>query len=346
MQETRTPGRRRGRALWGAAMLATLLATGCRDAGSAEGGTTAARGPFKLPALEGPALRMSPVVTRNQDEYALPPEQKAGPYYVVNNTWGTGKLPAGWSQQVGLSTLQPDGSVSCRFVWDYPATVPGQDVMAYPECIYGLSIPGQKGRAPASDLPRRVAELKGLSTRAAGVTGTVRGMGHLSYDLWLTRSDSEMIESRATEIMMPVIVFGGYGIPEWPAEAAKGREAQIVKGQSGRNPKGYKGRATIGGAVYDLYYDPPTQPKTRPDGRSVLINSQGQPWTFIVLEPVSFAGAGPHTVAWGPIFDALAERGWIDRQHFLPGVELGYEPFGAGAQGDLTVVGFKVEVAR
>lgn len=328
------------RARW-ALVLAAALFGGCEDAGSAATASASRAAPVK--AVDEPAIRVSPRVTRNQDHYPLPAEQVAGPYYVVNNTWGTGKLPPGWSQQVGLSELQPDGSVSCRFAWDFPETVPGQDVFAYPECIYGMSIPGM-GRAPAADLPKTLGALKGLRTSVRGINGAAQGMGHISYDLWLTTSDTEMIKSRLTEIMLPVHVIGGYGIPDWPAQAKAGREAQIVKGKSGRNPKGYQGRETLGGKVYDVYYDPPTQLKTRPDGSTVLLNSQGQAWTFIVFEPLDFPGTAAHTLDWMPLFEFLLGKGWIDRKAFLPGVELGYEPFGAGAQGELTVVGFKVEV--
>ena len=129
-----------------------------------------------------------------------------------------------------------------------------------------------------------------------------------------------------------------------PSRAKAGREKQIVKGKSGRNPKGYQGREKVDGKWYDVYYHAPTIPKTLADGRTVLTNAQGQTWSFIVLEPLDIPGTAAHTIDWMPVFEFLIGKGWIDRKSILPGVELGYEPFGAGAQGELTVVGFKVEV--
>ena len=243
----------------------------------------------------------------------------------MNNVWGTNGLPGGWSQQTGISSLQGDGSVACRFKWNYPRTAPGKEVLAYPECTYGRS--ASFGPDAGAQLPRLASQVNSLVTSYSNIAGWAAGQGQITYDLWTSNSPNGLSKAnRRAEIMMPVHPVGGYGVPNYPNAAAAGRTGTAT----GRNPNGYQGRQNLGGAAYDVYWFPAYSQYT------------GLAWQFIVFEPVNFPGINGHTMDWKPLLSYAQGRGWINGSDYLNSVEIGYEPVGAGASGDLTVSGFKV----
>lgn len=255
----------------------------------------------------------------------------AGPYRVVNNTWGVRTQPSGWNQQVGISSLQGDNSVDFRLKWSFPSYCGGScEVISYPEVVYGRS--ASFSPDAGAQLPRLVSDVSGLTTRYTGASANTSGLGHLAYDLWTSNSPNALGRAnRLAEIMLPEIPFAGYGVPNYPDAAGAGRAGQQA---SGRNPNGYQGRETIGGNAYDVYFFPANSPYT------------GLAWKFIVFEPVVFGGTGGATREWKPLLDFMVGKGWVNRSDYLNSVELGVEPVSTsgGTVGDVTVRGFKVDV--
>ncbi len=245
-----------------------------------------------------------------------------GAYRAVNNVFGTNGLPAGWSQQVGLSAPDAQGRVAARLSWNFPQTLPGKEVLAFPEVTFGRTA----GFAPAggASLPRQLSSLTRLTTRHGPIGGEAKGEGQLAYDLWFTSSPTSMaIAQRRLEVMLPVLPVGGYGIPN-SGPAAEGREGQ---GGTGRNPTGYVERATLGGAIYDVFYWPP--------------GTNGIAWGFVVLEPLEFPGEAGGVTEWRPLFDYMLAKGFVEGADHLADVELGMQV--VLGSGDLTVHGFAVE---
>lgn len=256
----------------------------------------------------------------------------SGPYAVLNNAWGTEGLAPGWSQQVGISGIKADGSVDFKLRWNFPTTCCGKEILSFPEIVYGIPT-SDVPTAPGARLPRRIGELQGLVTRYSGITGEVRGSGHLAFDLWTTRAAGGAMtaDNRDSEIIIPVLPIAGYGVPNYPPEAAAGREGQV---QQGRNPHGYLKRITIAGGLYDLYRFPAGSTYNE------------RKWQFIVFVPLQFAGRQGQALDWMPFLNYLTAQGWIARDDYLANVEMGVETewYQGIAAGDLTVHDFRVDV--
>lgn len=274
------------------------------------------------------SVNLSSSVGQGSDSYE---SIGAGPYRVVNNTWGVRTQPSGWNQQVGISSLQGDNSVDFRLKWSFPSYCGGScEVISYPEVVYGRS--ASFSADAGAKLPRLVSDVSGLTTRYTNASVSTSGLGHLAYDLWTSNSPNALGRAnRLAEIMLPEIPFAGYGVPNYPDAAGAGRAGQQA---AGRNPNGYQGRETIGGTAYDVYFFPANSPYT------------GLAWKFIVFEPVVFGGTGGATRNWKPIIDFMVGKGWVSSSDYLNSVELGVEPVSTpgGTFGDVTVRGFKIDV--
>ena len=217
--------------------------------------------------------------------------------------------------------------VACRLKWNFPASATvnhTQEVISYPECGYGK---GQSASAvPATFLPSTVGKLTSLTTSHSGITGTAKGFGHLSYDLWITSSAGVTSGNRVggAEIMLPVKQLGGYGTYLY------------------RNPAFKTGlKLTVDGKVYDIVHAQPGQ--------------QGWQWHFVVFQPQAPAGDSALTVNWKPFFNYAKSQGWINDNQYVSAIELGLEVTPQTSQtnkavsdtyGDLTIRNFKVTGAK
>lgn len=310
--------------------LSTVLAFGVLAAcagGGSDGGTDDDISPTSVVPRE--AMQMGPVASAP----ATGPytQHTVGPYKVSNNTWGTTSLPRGWTQQTGASTLQPDGSVAFAAVWNFPDQCTGTDteceVLSFPEVIYGRA--AGIDPAPGAKLPAPLSGIHRLVTQYSRIEGTASGLGHVTYDVWISRSPDSMAPAdRLVEIMVPVEPIGGYGVPDDPPQATEGRQNQLAQG---RDARFYVERADIGGQRYDVYFTPPRGTTT---------------WNLVVFEPVEPAGRNGHILNWLPLIRYAQQRQWAPTQAYLANVEFGIEAVShpAGSRGDLTLSGFKVTV--
>lgn len=293
-------------------------------------------------------------------------------YELFNNNWtanqsggnnGLNNSP-GWSQSVGIESVQPNISINARIKWSYPqryfnpSNGEALEVLNYPGIAYGrgattsASFP-QNG----AKLPKQISQITSLKTGYASLAGPMSGLGHVTYDLWASDTPNSTfpegtfgqpgyIQHRLAEIMLPRRVVGGYGIPNSPAGAAAGRNCSGVGTSAttcwGRNPNIYIERATIGGAQYDVYRAPPNSQYT------------GLGWNFIVFQPLTLPGTGPDTIEWKPFLDYINGKGWISNfnSQYLNAVEFGVEAINpntydlatGGSTGDIQVMGFWTEV--
>lgn len=253
------------------------------------------------------------------------PTQALGIYRVANNAWNA----EGVSGQQSVGMQQGSVGVDFRAKWVFPG-VPGKEVLSFPEVMTGrtASFPPLAG-AP---LPKRLSDLKTLVTSAQKIEGSASGLGHVVYDLWTTKDPNSMsVGNRGAEIMEAVHPIGGYGVPNWPVETTVGRAGQLA---TGRNPAGYKGRHTIGGQQFDVYF-------AAPDATNKL------KWRFLVFVPVVFPGYGAHRIDWMPRLKFAMDKGFLLPTEYLANVELGVEPVSEGkpTSGDITVRGFQVSVS-
>ncbi len=265
---------------------------------------------------------LGPITRTKTDSYW---SKNVGDTTALNNVWGAGGLTG--EQAVGIQAAS-NGGVDCRIKWAWPAI--GREVISYPECTYGRS--ASVGPVGGAKLPRPAAALSQLTTSVQRIDGGGTGFGHVVYDLWTSDNPANLgAASRRAEIMLPVIPFGCYGIPNYPAAAAAGRDCAAG---GGRNPSGFKGRENIGGNTYDVYYFPANSPATK------------LRWQFIVFVPLRLAGAGAHTIDWMPLVRYMRGKGWITDGDYMSSVELGVEPVGNGraSAGDVTIRGMKVQV--
>ncbi len=310
---------------WNGAMRFTLRGAGTGSGGSSSGGSTGAI----------PDVPLQPAVSSAQADYQV---YGSGAFSVINNTWAA-KSFAGrhdWLQQVGVLPAAADGAVSFRVKWSYPS-LPGLEVLAYPEIQYGRSTSTYP--RPGARLPMSVGAINRLETSYSGVRASgISGQGHLSYDLWTSTTPADLVTNaragifhRRAEIMMPTYPFGGYGVPA-SGTAAQGRGCGTTETCSGRGGS-YVERRAFGGAEYDVFYTPATtDPNRFPN------------WQFIVFEPVKFSKTAGHRVDWKPIFDYMRTKGWVTNADYLNSIEMGVEPVATGGAttGDVTVAGFGV----
>jgi len=228
----------------------------------------------------------------------------AGPYMVENNTWGSAGVRGPYRQCAGIGTLQPDGSVSARWTWQWPAGP--SEIKAFPQLIYGQ----KPGLAPTAgtNLPMRADNIS-VARSQWSTTSSFTGTGQLTFDLWLTKDAAKRDCFDCTpithEIMIAFEPYGGYGLR--------------------RNPAWYQGEVTIDKNKYKLY-------------KADNFGTTG--WRFIVLQSLEPRKAG--SIDLKAVLELLKQRALISGAEYLSSVEFGTEP--EEGTGDVLVNSFKVDV--
>jgi hypothetical protein len=262
-----------------------------------------------------------------------------GDYFAVTNPWGASGLS--FAESVGMSALQPDLTVDFRLVWDYPAA--SGEVLSYPTLIYGVGRAwNNKGStnakmAATAKMPAQIGKIQSFTSKVDSISIPAwGGSGHLSYDGWFTNNftltgNPGAGASLHSEFMVPIYADPniGYGVPDWPPEAAAGRKPPM----GGRNPYIYVERVTIQGKEYDSYRAAP------------MSQYWSNNWQFLVMVPVVYPESGPHVVDWRAMFDYWIGKGWADNNLYCLGLELGVEAVASSspAKGDMTLRGFRVD---
>jgi hypothetical protein len=149
------------------------------------------------------------------------------------------------------------------------------------------------------------------------------GHGHLSYDIWLQGTPTQVAGFSAPpishEIMIPLNNWGGYG--QYP---------------TGRNPGWYDHDVTLDGRVFHVYVNKGS------DG-SVRANFGGG-WKFIVFQPDG--AIPPGTLNLATFINYVATRKdafgtpWATGSEYAVSVELGVEP--VDGVGDLQISNYRV----
>jgi hypothetical protein len=270
------------------------------------------------------------------------------PYWVINNTWGQGSIPAGaFTQGVGGGST-PDGRVAFRMQWQWPDG--DSEVKGYPAALYGR----KPGTASYTASLLRASGKVPSSSAAAGAPFPVKlpvpplnahvafehnapptGRGHLAFDLWLqsddTQGDHWPGSSITHEIMVPLEHWGNYGAHP-----------------GGRNPAWYDHDATIAGKLFHVYTAKDGDGCSRYNFGSLDGTHGRAGWKFIVFIPDA-SPAAPADVNLAAIVNHVATRKdacgqpWAVGDEYLVSAELGVEP--VVGTGDITVYDYRISSA-
>lgn len=270
-------------------------------------------------------------------------------YWMEENPWNPGGLVRGvyttmsasaWEMTIGVSNqIGTNGEVAGRMAWKWPTGT--TEVKAYPAFIKGNK-PGYYNTGP-TPAGKPIYLLDGTTATSApcGTTpgsffplalpigtlnaqvayshmATANGQGHLSFDIWLQNSPTQINGFSAPpithEIMIPLNNWGGYGVHP-----------------TGRNPDWYAHDKTLDGALYHVYYAP---------------NFNGA-WKFIVFQPDTTSVA-PSTLNLSTFINyglnqtdsATPSQMWIASGMYCVSVELGVEP--VEGTGDVMICNYRV----
>jgi hypothetical protein len=173
-----------------------------------------------------------PTDTKADEPAPVQAQQKCGDWerftlgeiVLENNVWNKKSVT---DYRQCLFQEKRDGKTLFGWEWKWPDT---NDVLAYPEIIYGWKPWNQQSTTP--ELPRRVKAIQ-----ACAITYDIdmqkEGVGNLTFDIWLTREAT-------------------------PAEKNISMELMIWLEHSGQIPDGSsQGTVKIDGASYDFYKGKP-----------------------------------------------------------------------------------------
>jgi hypothetical protein len=266
------------------------------------------------------------------------------PYWVIDDRWGQGSIPASaFSQGVGAGSTA-DGRVAFRMQWRWPQ---GEtEVKGFPAAVYGrkpgyasytaslLRVGGlaaANAAAPRGPLPLRlpVPSLKAHGAFQHNTPPT--GQGRLSFDLWLQsderQGDRWQGASITHEIMVPLEHWGNYGAHP-----------------SGRNPRWYDHDATIAGKLCHVYTTKDGDGCSRYTFGSLDETYGRTGWKLIIFIPDELPAA-PGDVDLAAIVNHVATRKdacgqlWARCDEYLVSAELGVEP--VVGTGDITVYDYR-----
>jgi hypothetical protein len=315
--------------------------------------TTTAPAPAPAPTTTAPSST-SPIPIAAWPNTLLQTGFNTDAYWIEDNSWGAAGLTRGtytgitgstYEQYTGVSpNMGPNGEVSFRWAWKYPTGT--TEVKAYPSVISGRK-PGYYNTwtNPAGEAVRLLDGTQSATYPSGATPGTIfplqlplaslkasfnynhlsapTGHGHLSYDIWLQGTPTQVAGFSAPpishEIMIPLNNWGGYG--QYP---------------TGRNPGWYDHDVTLDGRVFHVYVNKGS------DG-SVRANFGGG-WKFIVFQPDG--AIPPGTLNLATFINYVATRKdafgtpWANGSEYAVSVELGVEP--VDGVGDLQISNYRV----
>jgi hypothetical protein len=127
--------------------------------------------------------------------------------YVMNNGWGSGSSPAGWSESITTNS-----STAWRTDFNWPTGSNNNSVKAYPAAILGWHWGWHFSQA-ATGLPRQLSSsYSATSNYSYSANFGSGGVGNVSYDIWLTTDSNPGSSTQPTdEVMIWVNATGGAG---------------------------------------------------------------------------------------------------------------------------------------
>jgi Ca2+-binding RTX toxin-like protein len=211
-----------------------------------------------------------------------------GPVTLMNNTWGVDTWGFDhWvnGQDYWQTVTYNPGDLTTGVAFNWSYTNPGGNIIAYPEIILGYK-PWDRAGDPF--LVGRVSSLKELKvTTDIDIRGDTDGF-NIAYDLWLTdvpQGDHTTIKSEVMIWLHP----GGFDLSDATTE-----------------------RISLPGGSSALVYH---------EANMDAGTDQSWKYTAVILDGAPLDG----TVDLNHILQILADRGYINRQHYLSAVELGAE---------------------
>lgn len=285
---------------------------------------------------------------------------QVGDYWFEDGVWGAAGLTRGryaglsggaYEQAIGVApTVGPLGQVAGRVKWSWPTG--SAEVKSYPSFVVGKK-PGlantwtgpggapiylvdgsqsqvyPSGPTPNTYFPLQLPVPSLKASHAFAHSSAPTGMGHLSYDIWLQNTPTQMhgFDSAGEithEIMIPITYWGNYGRSDRRADGTFGPN-------QGRNPGWYDSDVSIDGRLYHIY---------RPHNPDGSFAPFGGGWHFIVFEPDQpLSPEQAQELNLVSFFDVLRSKGWATNQ-WVSSVELGVET--VEGLGDVTIHNFRV----
>ena len=288
---------------------------------------------------------------------------QVGDYWFEDGVWGAAgltRVPAGgyagltgstYEHAIGVSqAIGPQGEVAGRMKWAVPTGT--TEVKSYPSFIAGkkpglgtlwtgaggtpvyladgsLGPTSPSGATPNTFFPLQLPLASLSGGFAFKHNAEPSGRGHLSYDIWLQNTPTQMHGFNSAheithEIMIPVTYWGNYGRSDRNADGTFGRN-------QGRNPGWYDSDATIDGRLFHIY-----RPHN-PDGSFIPF---GGGWRFIVFEPDQpMTPEQAQTLNLASFLNFLRTKGWAGSE-WVSSVELGVET--VEGTGDMSLYDYKV----
>jgi len=225
-----------------------------------------------------------------------------GPYKYDNNQWGYGKAKGPFEQC--LLTRTVEGRQEVGWTWSWPGFDPS--VFAYPEIIFGWK---PWGGAPTDNrFPMRVGDVE-LLVMHYDVETSASGGYNLAPELWLLQS-GEAVPKGNPEGITTEIMF-------WMEHAGGAKPAgEVIDTPS------------YGGIEYELW---------KKDNLGDKGNGQG--WLYYALKSPVTQRKG--SMALHEVLANMVQKGQIDPEHYVAGIEFGNEIF--GGSGTTWVKRFEVE---
>ena len=230
-----------------------------------------------------------PTLSGNAEQF------NANGWTASTNVWNPGRYQNGEDFTQTISAQSGDFPNNTKITWNWPydsnrplnyANFP---VRAYPELIYGAD-PWSKGPSSTVDLPAKISDVKNLDiSYDFGITGD-KNLYNVAFSLWISDDPAKGLQGVTDEVM--VWVHTGYFSPA-------GQEVAKIQDKNG--PATLWTKKDFSGGV------------------------EGNPvdWEYTVMQYNKDLLAG--TIDLDALLKNLADRGIVDRNDWILGVQVGAE---------------------
>jgi len=228
---------------------------------------------------------------------------------LINNTWNEAWAEAQPHSQCLLRRPSGTGD-QYGWRWDWPQYKPDESYAA-PEVLFGWKA-WDGGVSTSSALPRRISDIAELAVDFK-VELEADATHNLHTGMWITTSDIPTEAANIADIRNEIMVWFSD-----PADLGSGT---------------YDGELTLGGTEFELWHT-----VNEPDASSGTTHA----WTMLTYAAKSDQAQASFDLKL--VLDDAVERGFVDANHAVGGVELISEVF--GGSGELWIERFDVRVTE